>query len=450
MEGMGRLPPSSVDAERAILGAALLDRDALLYVVESLTTEDFYEPRNAAAFEIIADMAAKDKAVDNITFINELSSRDMLEKIGGTSFLTMIVDSVTTTANLEHHCQIVKDKSLHRDLIKVGSDIVKIGFSEEIESPEAVSSAEQMVYNISKRGSHKETFKDFYRIITDVFNKFENNLSADTVSVGVKSGFKDLDHLTGGFQPGSLNIIAARPSMGKTAFALNIARYASVEESTNVLFFSLEMSAEQLGFRLLEAQAQVDMREIERSKTYRNDQWNAIVNAASVLSKAPIKIDDSAGLNTMELRSKCRRFFSKHRGEPSIIMVDYLQLVENARRTESRQQDVSDISRALKGLAREFEVPVIALSQLSREVEKRGNDKRPILSDLRDSGAIEQDADIVAFLFRPTYYDQDKDVDDPSAVLSIAKHRNGPTGKIDLIFYNDIQRFESRSNYNVQ
>lgn len=446
-EHADRLPPHNVDAERSVLGAALMDRDALMYVCELLRPDDFYEPRNATAFDVMSDMASKDKAVDQITFLNELTARELLEKIGGTSFLATIIDSVTTTANLEFHCQIVKDKSIHRDLVKVGSDITKLGFNEGVEALAAVSEAEQKVFDITKRGAGKDTFQNMAVVITKAFNQFEASLSPDAQQPGVLTGFVDFDNMTGGFHPGSLNIIAARPSMGKTAFALNIARNAAVDHETNVLFFSLEMPSEQLGSRMIAAEARVDMRSIMRTKDIHSDQWNSILSASTLLTKAPIYIDDSPTLSTLELRAKCRRFFSKHRDEPSIVMVDYLQLIENSRRTESRQQDVSDISRSLKALAREFDVPVIALSQLSREVEKRGSDRRPVLSDLRDSGAIEQDADIVAFLFRPAYYEQDKDKEDTEAVLSIAKHRNGPTGKVDLVFYREFARFEARSNY---
>ena len=441
-----RVPPNSLDAERAVLGASLLDKDALLYVVESLRSEDFYEPRHSVAFEVMSEMATKDRAVDSLTFREELLKRNLLERVGGISFVAMLVDCVTTTANTEHHCSIVKDKSIHRDLIRVGADIARTGFSEEMDSADALAAAEQRVFEIAGLGS-KSAFKEISSVVIGTFNQIEKSISEGPTANGISSGFGDFDKLTGGFQPGSLNIIAARPSMGKTALALNVAQKAALEDDVNVLLFSLEMSAEQLAGRLLSSEARVNLKELQQAGKVRSDQWNALTDAVARLSRSPIFIDDSSMLSTLELRSKCRRFFSKHREEKSLVIVDYLQLMANSKRAENRQQEVSDISRALKGVAREFEVPVIALSQLSREVEKRGADKRPMLSDLRDSGAIEQDADLVAFLYRPAYYQQDKESSDPTAELAIAKHRNGPTGKIDLVFYKEISRFESIAYY---
>ncbi len=442
-----RVPPNNLDAERAVLGASLLDKDALLYVVDSLRAEDFYEPRHSVAFEVMTEMAAKDRAVDSLTFREELLKRNLLERVGGIAFVAMLVDCVTTTANTEHHCSIVKDKSIHRNLIRVGADIARTGFSEETDSADALATAEQRVFEIAGLGSGKSAFKEISSVVINTFNQIEKSISEGPTANGVASGFNDFDKLTGGFQPGSLNIIAARPSMGKTALALNVAQKAALEDNVNVLLFSLEMSAEQLAGRLLSSEARVNLKELQQSGKVRSDQWNALTDAVARLSRSPIFIDDSSMLSTLELRSKCRRFFSKHRDEKSLVIVDYLQLMANSKRTENRQQEVSEISRALKGVAREFDAPVIALSQLSREVEKRGADKRPMLSDLRDSGAIEQDADLVAFLYRPAYYQQDKESSDPTAELAIAKHRNGPTGKVDLVFYKEISRFESIAYY---
>lgn len=441
-----RIPPNNLDAERAVLGAALLDKDALSHSVEILKPSDFYDPRHALAFDVMCDMAGKDRAVDSLTFQDELVKRDLLERVGGIAFVAMLVDSVTTTANAEHHCSIVKDKAIHRDLIKVGTDIAKAGFAEDVDSSDALLSAEQQVFEIAGSGSRMK-FKEISGVIKETFDQLEKIISEGVTANGIPSGFTDFDKLTGGFQPGSLNIIAARPSMGKTALALNMAQNAALSDNVNVLMFSLEMSAEQLAGRLLSSEAEVNLKELQLSGNIRNDQWNALTDAVARLSKSPIFIDDSSMLTTLDLRSRCRRFFSRHRDEKCLIIVDYLQLMANSKRAENRQQEVSDISRALKGVAREFNAPVIALSQLSREVEKRGSDKRPMLSDLRDSGAIEQDADLVAFLYRPSYYQQDKELSDTAAELAIAKHRNGPTGKIDLVFYREFSKFQSRSYY---
>lgn len=441
-----RLPPNNLDAERAVLGAALIDAEALKYIIEVLGVDDFYEPHHAMAYEVMLDMASKDRSVDHITFSDELVKRDLFDRLGGRQFIAMLLDSVTVAANTEHHCAIVKDKSIHRSLIRVGSNIAKVGFDEEIDSDSALADAEKQVYDIAGKGK-LEHFRDMSSVVLATFSQIERSLSDDAATKGIETGFADFDRLTGGFQKGSLNIIAARPSMGKTAWALNVAQYAALHNDVNVLIFSLEMSAEQLANRLLSAESAVNVREMIQTRSVVTDQWNALTDASARLSSAPIFIDDSSMLTTLELRSKCRRFFSKHRDEPSIVIVDYLQLMANSRKTENRQQEVSDISRSLKGVAREFDVPVIALSQLSREVEKRGNDKRPVLSDLRDSGAIEQDADLVAFLYRPAYYQNDKDNADPSAEMSIAKHRNGPTGKVDLVFFKEISKFEGKTYY---
>jgi replicative DNA helicase len=436
-----RVPPNNLDAERAVLGACLLERDALIRVVDTLRPEDFYDPRHGMAFKVMLEMADKDKSVDSLTFQDELSRRDLLERIGGASFIAMLVDAVTTTANVEYHCGIVRDKSIHRELIKVGAEIARTGFSEELESSDALSSAEKQVFEIARSATSR--IRKIANVVVTTFDEIERRISEGSSGNGILSGFTDFDKLTGGFQPGSLNIIAARPSMGKTAFALNIAEHAAFSGDVSVLIFSLEMSAEQLAGRLLSSVSKVNLRELQQSKNVRTDQWNALTDAVARLSRSPIFIDDSSTLSTMELRSRCRRFFAEHRNEKSLVIVDYLQLMVNTRRSENRQQEVSDISRAMKSLAREFAVPVIALSQLSREVEKRGSDKRPMLSDLRDSGAIEQDADLVAFLYRPAYYQQEKDSADPTAEVAIAKHRNGPTGKADLMFYREYSRFEN-------
>ncbi|MDR3332226.1 MAG: replicative DNA helicase [Synergistaceae bacterium] len=436
-----RIPPNNLDAERAVLGACLIERDALLLVVETLRGDDFYEPRHGIAFDVMFEMARRDRAVDALTFQEELSRRGILERVGGAPFITMLVDAVMTTANIEHHCAIVRDKSVHRGLIKVGADIARLGFSEEAESADVLEAAEKQVFEIARDAAPQ--IRKIESVVVATFEQIERNIMEGVSGNGIASGFNDFDKITGGFQPGSLNIIAARPSMGKTAFALNIAEHAAFSDDVSVLIFSLEMSAEQLAGRLLSSVARVNLRELEQSNNVRADQWNALIDAVARLGKSSIYIDDSSMLSSLDLRSRCRRFFARQKAGKSLVIVDYLQLMTNARKAENRQQEVSDISRAMKGLAREFSVPVIALSQLSREVEKRGADKRPMLSDLRDSGAIEQDADLVAFLYRPAYYQQDKESSDPTAEVAIAKHRNGPTGKADLVFYKEYSRFEN-------
>jgi replicative DNA helicase len=372
-------------------------------------------------------------------------SQNIWERVGGPSFTAGLFDAVKSVASIEHYCSIVREKSIHRALIRAGAEITRTGYAEDIESSEAVSSAEQRIFEITRSGA-KTSIKEIGDVVTSVFNQIERNSQEGKPSNSVLSGFADFDSLTGGLQPGSLNIIAARPSVGKTALALNIASHAAVAGNSPTLIFSLEMSSEQIVSRLLSALARVNIKELQDSRNFDNAQWTALTDAASQLCNSPIFIDDSSMLSTFELRARCRRFMSRHIGEKCLVIVDYLQLMSSdMKRMDNRQQEVADISRMLKGVAREFEVPVIALSQLSREVEKRGTGKRPVLSDLRDSGAIEQDADIVAFLYRKSY--QDLDSTDDTAELSIQKHRNGPTGKVNLVFYREFSRFESGAQF---
>jgi replicative DNA helicase len=442
-----RIPPNNTDAERAVLGSCLLERDAFLIAAESVRPGDFYDPRHSMIFDAMMELAKRDRAIDQLTLSEELSARTQLERVGGVAYITLMADAVATTANIEHYCAIVRDKSIHRELINAGSDIARVGFDEGMDSDDALSSAERRIFGIEH--SAASNIRDMASLVQEAVSQIERNISQGGVGVGVSSGFADFDNMTGGFQPDSLNIIAARPSMGKTAFALNVAENAAFRSNTPVLVFSLEMSAAQIAGRLLASVAEVNLRELQRAGAkdggVSRSVWERLTDAAARLSRSTIFVDDTSPITPMELRSRCRRFVTRHKGAQCLIIIDYIQIMASSRRSDNRQQEVSDISRALKGIAREFSVPVIALSQLSREVEKRGNDKRPVLSDLRDSGAIEQDADIVAFLYRQAYYQQDSETSDQSAELSIAKHRNGPTGKIDLMFLREYSKFTSLS-----
>jgi replicative DNA helicase len=442
-----RIPPFNLEAERSVLGSCLIDRDSLLIVIESLRTDDFYDPRHRTAFEIIASMAEQDCAVDSLTFREEVKKRGLEDRLGGLPFVAELMDAVTTTANVEYHVSIVRDKSVHRGLITVGSDISRMGFSEEIGIDEALETAEQKVFEIARTG-RSARLKGAREVVSSAIGEIEKRLAGGLEITGVPSGFTDFDKLSGGLQPGSLYILAARPSMGKTAFALNVAQHAALQEDIPVLMFSLEMSAEQIAQRMLAAESEVNLREMFESRRVQNEQWQKLSKAAGRLSKSPIYIDDSSTLNTLDLRGRCRRFFAKHRAGKGLVVLDYLQLMNVARKIENRQQEVSEISRALKGIAREFKVPVLALSQLSRDVEKRGGSKKPQLSDLRDSGAIEQDADMVIFLYREAYYAQEGETVDPTSEVIVAKNRNGPTGKVDLIFFKECARFASKLSGN--
>lgn len=438
-----RIPPFNLEAERSVLGSCLLDRDSLLVVIESLRAEDFYDPRHKNAFEIMASMAQEDSAVDSLTFREEIRKRGMEDRLGGIPFVAELMDAVTTTANVEYHASIVRDKSVHRGLIMVGSDISKMGYSEEIGIDEALETAEQKVFEIARSG-RASRLKGAREVVASAIGEIEKRLAGGLDITGVPSGFTDFDKLSGGLQPGSLYILAARPSMGKTAFALNVAQHAALQEDIPVLLFSLEMSAEQIAQRMLSAESRVNLRQMFESRKVQNEQWQELSKAAGNISKSPIYIDDSSTLNTLDLRGRCRRFFAKHKSGKGLVILDYLQLMNVARRIENRQQEVSEISRALKSIAREFKVPVLALSQLSRDVEKRGGSKKPQLSDLRDSGAIEQDADMVIFLYREAYYAQEGENTDPTSEVIVAKNRNGPTGKVDLIFFKEYARFENK------
>ena len=440
---MERIPPFNLEAERAVLGSCLLDSEALNTAVEMLAAEDFYDPRHRQAFEVMKSMSERNVAVDALTFRDEANKQNLVKTLGGLSFITSLTEAVTTTANVEYHAKIVRDKSVHRSLITVGSDISKIGFSEEIEVDEALETAEQKVFEISRSG-RTTNIRSTHDVLKSAMSDIEKRLAGGLAITGVPTGFPDFDRMSAGLQPGALYIVAARPAMGKTAFALNIGQYAAGEENVPVLIFSLEMSAEQIAQRMLSSEAKVNLIELFESRRQQSEQWESLKRAAAKIEKSPIFIDDSSPLNTLELRGRCRRFFAKHGEGRGLIIIDYLQLMMAARRMENRTQEVSEISRTLKSIAREFKVPVIALSQLSRDVEKRReNNKRPMLSDLRESGSIEQDADMVLFLYREAYYAQENDSQDATAEVIVAKNRNGPTGKVDLVFFREFAKFEN-------
>ncbi|MDY3868626.1 MAG: replicative DNA helicase [Pyramidobacter sp.] len=438
-----RLPPSNLDAERAVLGACILDRDALVDVIEFLDSDDFYDLNYRDVFSVIAEMVKNNQPVDMLTLCNELERRGLLEKLGGQAFLASIVDSLPTAANAEYHARIVREKALHRRLISAGNAIVRMGYDESKDLNELLEDAERLVFEVSRQ-RNESSFKLVADLMKDTFEKLEEAFNSENNGItGITSGFSGIDRLTSGLQRGALNIIAARPSMGKTALALNIARNVAVKAGLPVLVFSLEMGAEQLVLRLLGAEARMNLQDLING-TFAQGDWRTLTKAASTLSKAPIYIDDSSLLTTIEMKARSRRFKAKH-GDIGLIVVDYLQLMSASRALDNKQNEVAEISRGLKAIARELDVPVIALSQLSRAVESR-NEKTPQLSDLRDSGAIEQDADLVGLLYRDSYYAKDPEAQkDNSASLDIAKNRNGPTDKVRLVFLREYTRFEDMS-----
>jgi replicative DNA helicase len=435
-----RVAPQNTGAERAVLGACLLEQEALGNAVESLTPDDFYDLNHRAAFEVMVDMFAASHPVEMVTFSEELTKRGLFEKLGGQSFFASVVAEVPTTANVEFHASIVKEKAIRRRLIEAGNQIVRLGYATDIENAMALDEAERAVFEITQN-NNKVEFKPVRDILGGTFAKIEEQYRRSGAKVsGFDSGFADLDVLTGGFQPGSLNIIAARPSMGKTALALNIAQFGGAKTGDAVLVFSLEMSSDQLVQRMLGSEAQVNVHAM-RTGVMGKSEWDDLMNAAGRLAKAPIYIDDSSMLTTMDFRSRCRRFKARY-PNLGLVVVDYLQLMSfGGRSMDNKQQEVAEISRMLKGVSRELQCPVVALSQLSRAVEQR-TEKKPMLSDLRDSGAIEQDADTVMLLYRPDYYEGAVNPDmDSEAFLSLAKNRNGPTNEISLIFKREITRF---------
>ncbi len=443
-QSIDRQPPFNLEAERAVLGACLIDKEALALAVEKLHADDFYDPRHAKAFEIFVTLFEKGTAVDTVTFVNEIKSRGVEQNIGGQPFVAALMDSVSTSANTEYYADIVLEKATLRGLISVGTEITKLGYMEDVAADDALEKAEQSIYELARTG-RTTTIRGAKEVITSAFSDIENRMANGTYSTGINTGFSDFDKISAGLQPGSLYILAARPSMGKTALALNIASHVALEENIPVLVFSLEMSSEQVANRMISAEARVNLRELLSVNSAKGNisinsaEWQQLTAAKERLEKCPLYIDETPGLSTIELRAKCRRFFAKQKIEKGLIVLDYLQLMDASRRTDNRQQDVSEISRALKAIAREFKVPVLALSQLSRAVESR-QDKRPMLSDLRESGAIEQDADIVMFIYREAYYKQENA--DQNAELIVAKNRNGATGKVDFVFFSEYTRFE--------
>lgn len=434
---MDRIPPQNLEAEQAVLGAILLDGDALVTAMERVTSDDFYRPSHQQIYEAMIEIAEANEPVDLVTLTSRLQDKQQLEEAGGISYLSELAKAVPTAANVDYYAQIVEEKSLLRRLIRTATQIVSNGYSGEEEVGGLLSDAEQRIMEISQRrsGSGFVAIRD---VLMEVFDKVEMLYNQKGSTTGVRSGFHDLDKMTSGFQRSDLIIVAARPSVGKTAFALNIAQNVGVREKETVAIFSLEMGAAQLVQRMICAEANVDAGRM-RTGFLEPDDWEKLTMAIGSLSEANIYIDDSPSVTVADIRAKCRRL-KKERGL-GMILIDYLQLIHGRGKGDNRQQEVSEISRTLKQIARELDVPVIALSQLSRGVEQR-QDKRPMMSDLRESGSIEQDADIVAFLYRDDYYDKESEKKNIIEII-IAKQRNGPVGTVELAFLKSFNKFVS-------
>jgi replicative DNA helicase len=438
-----RRPPYSAEAEVSVLGGMLIDSEAMVRVVEILDDAMFYREAHRRLYRVMIRLWEQSEAVDAVTVSEALRTAGDFEAVGGAAYLAQLLDAVPTAANIEYHAKIVREKALLRRLIEAATSIVQDTFAAQGDVDGLLDQAEQKIFQIAQTHDRKG-FVWIKEVLWPTFEKIEklqNNTSSVT---GVPTGFADLDEYTAGFQPGDLVIVAARPSMGKTAFTLNVAQHAAISAKTPVAFFSLEMSKEALVQRILCAEGRVDANRLRRGRLL-DEEYARLATAAGYLNTAPIYIDDSAGISVLEMRAKARRLKSD-RPDLGMVIVDYMQLMQGNARSENRQQEVSEISRGLKALAKELDLPVVALSQLSRQVESRP-DKRPMMSDLRESGAIEQDADVIMFLYRPEYYygptDKDGNSLEGMAELIIGKQRNGPTGKVDLVFHKEFTRFES-------
>lgn len=434
---MANLPPQNLEAEESILSAVLIDNDTLLEVLDVLAPEDFYKSAHQKIFAAVAELFNRNEPADLVTLSNILRAQNRLEEIGGATYLARLVDTVPLAVNAQHYAKIVHDKACLRRLIEKSNAIARRCFEDSDDVDNVIDFAESSIFEISEN-KIKPSFYHIGKIIEDNIDALEERQGSKALVTGVATGFTKIDELTAGFQKSDLIILAGRPGMGKTALALNIAKHAAVDSNIPVALFSLEMSKEQLSMRMLSSEAQIDSSKMRRGFISQND-WMKITDAAGVLSEAPIFIDDSPDITALEIRTKSRRL--KMDQNIGLIIVDYIQLMRGPASAERRDLEISEISRSLKALAKELALPVVALSQLNRELEKR-SDKRPQLSDLRESGALEQDADVVAFIYRDEMYN--KDENNPkkgTAEIIIAKQRNGPTGFAPLKFWDAYTRF---------
>lgn len=440
-----RVPPQNIEAEQSVLGAMLIEKEAIPKVMEILRDTDFYREAHRVIFNAMLELYNKNEAVDMITVTEILKRDNKLEDVGGIAYVTSLANTVPTAANVTYHASIIEEKSILRQLVSVSTQIVSMGYEANDDVKNIIDSAESKILEISNRKKTAD-FTPINEIVLDSFKSIEALMGNKNGLTGLPTGFEDLDNLTSGLHGSDFIILAARPSMGKTAFALNVVQNVAIRAAKKVggapktvAFFSLEMSKEQLVQRMLCAEANIDSQRL-RIGELRDEDWAMLINTADTLSSANIYIDDTAGITAMDMRSRARRLKAEHGLD--LIVVDYLQLMQGSGKKNNsgdRQQEVSEISRSLKALARELDVPVIALSQLSRSVEAR-QVKRPMLSDLRESGSLEQDADIVAFLYREDYYNPETENKNITELI-IAKHRNGPVDTVNLFFHKQYTKF---------
>jgi replicative DNA helicase len=443
---LDRLPPQNLEAEQSILGAVLIDNNALPKALEILDPGDFYKLSHRKLFFAMTELFEKNEPIDLITLTDYLKQKDELEAVGGLAYLSSLVNTIPTAANVKYHANIVRERGLLRGLLRSANDIAGKVYENNLDAEDLVDYAEKSIFDISDKRI-KASFVTLKEVIKDSFEMIEHLYDKKETVTGVPSGYKDLDDLTTGFQKGDLIVIGGRPSMGKTAFALNVAQHVGLDMREPVAIFSLEMSKEQLALRMLCSEAMVNSNSIRKGFIKKED-WHKLTSAASNLTGAPIFIDDSSAITVLELRAKARRLKMEH--GLSLVIVDYLQLMKGKGSFERREQEISDISRSLKGLAKELHVPVIAVSQLNRSVESRRPPK-PMLADLRESGAIEQDADVILFLYRDEVYNKDNPGNKGKAEVDIAKQRNGPAGvTVHLSFLSHCTRFMNMTDRHYQ
>ena len=430
-----RIPPQNIEAEQAVLGAIFLVPSSLTLASELLIPDDFYRASHQKIYNAMLELSDKGEPVDLVTVTSELADANLLEEIGGVSYLSDLANSAPTAANIEYYGKIVEEKSILRRLIRTATTIAQDGYSREDEVEVLLNEAEKTIMEVAQR-KNAGAFQNIKDVLVQTYDNIETLHDRKGDVTGIPTGFAELDRMTAGFQRNDLIIVAARPSVGKTAFALNIAQNVATKTDENVAIFSLEMGADQLVMRMLCAEGNIDAQRL-RTGSLTSEDWGKLTMAMGSLSDSGIYIDDTPGIRVGDIRAKCRRL--KQESGLGMILIDYLQLIQGNGRTDNRQQEVSEISRSLKELARELKVPVIALSQLSRGVEQR-QDKRPMMSDIRESGSIEQDADIVAFLYRDDYYDKESENKNIIEII-IAKQRNGPVGTCSLAFVKEYNKF---------
>ena len=438
MEDINRIPPHSVESEQSILGSIILDKEAIITVAETIQPMDFYKEAHKIIYESMLKLNSNNEPIDLITLIEELRKEGHLDSIGGISYLTSLSTIVPTTSNVKYYANIVKEKSVMRQLIKASNEIINLGYDASTDVQEILDKAEKNIFDISQEKSGDD-IQPINVVLQDTFEMIEKLCTDKSEVTGITTGFADLNKKINGLQRTDLILLAARPAMGKTAFSLNLVQNAALKGDASVAVFSLEMSKEQLVQRMLSAQSNVELSKIKTGNLGESD-WPRIIDGMAVLSEANIFIDDTPGIKISEIRSKCRRL--KIEKGLDLILIDYLQLMEGEGKNENRQQEIAKISRSLKILAKELDCPVVALSQLSRSPELR-KDHRPILSDLRESGSIEQDADIVMFLYRDEYYHDDSEKKNIGEVI-IANNRHGETGNVELVWFGQVQKFADK------